>query len=187
MDYDQLNDHELVDGILNNDKDLIKYFFTRKCSGLISFILLNVFGGNIDRNAIISELYLFLADNNWYVFRVFQYRSKLMTYVSVVTVRFFIKNRTRMIDTALQNPLNNQKVLTESTGSTLDLRIDIKRALDKMSNQRYRMVIDKLDLQDVQPEKLAKEMKITVDNLYNIHRRALIQLRLIINKREDYV
>ena len=57
MDYDQLNDHELVDGILNNDKDLIKYFFTRKCSGLISFILLNVFGGNIDRNAIISELY----------------------------------------------------------------------------------------------------------------------------------
>ena len=92
-----------------------------------------------------------------------------------------------MIDTALQNPLNNQKVLTESTGSTLDLRIDIKRALDKMSNQRYRMVIDKLDLQDVQPEKLAKEMKITVDNLYNIHRRALIQLRLIINKREDYV
>jgi len=30
MDYDLLDDHELVDGILNNNKPLIKYFFTKK-------------------------------------------------------------------------------------------------------------------------------------------------------------
>lgn len=34
MDYDLFNDHELVDSILGNDKPLIKYFFTEKCSGV---------------------------------------------------------------------------------------------------------------------------------------------------------
>ena len=33
MDYDLFNDHEIVDGILSNNKPLIKYFFTEKCSG----------------------------------------------------------------------------------------------------------------------------------------------------------
>ena len=187
MDYEQLDDHELVDGILNNDKDIIKYFFTKKCRGLISYLLLNVFNGRTDRHAVLSELYLFLANKDWYVFRIFQYRSKLMTYVSVVTLRFFIKNKMRMIDMSFQDSLNNQKVLISNTTASIDLRIDIKDALNRMPNPRYRKVIDRLYLHDVQPEKLAEEMKITVDNLYNIHRRALIQLRLVINKREDYV
>jgi len=43
-----------------------------------------------------------------------------------------------------------------------------------------------LDLQEVRPEQLAKEMEVTVDNLYNIHRRALVQLRLIMVRKEDY-
>lgn len=187
MDYDLLDDHELVDGILNNDMGIIKYFFTKKCKGLIAYLIVNVFDGKIDRNAVLSELYLFLANNDWYVFRIFQYRSKLMTYVSVVTLRFFIKNRSRMIDTSFQESLNSQKMLIHNATASIDLRIDVREALNRMPNKRYREVIDKLYLHDIQPEKLAEEMEITVDNLYNIHRRALIQLRLIINKKEDYV
>ena len=55
-----------------------------------------------------------------------------------------------------------------------------------MPNARYRKVIEVLDLQEVRPEYLAEEMKITVDNLYNIHRRALVQLRLIMGRKEEY-
>lgn len=29
-------------------------------------------------------------------------------------------------------------------------------------------------------------MEVTVDNLYNIHRHALVQLRLIMSRKEDY-
>lgn len=32
MDYNLFNDHELVDGILGNDKPLIKYFSVKKYS-----------------------------------------------------------------------------------------------------------------------------------------------------------
>ena len=74
-----------------------------------------------------------------------------------------------------------------STVLSLEQRIDIREALNKMPNERYRKVIEILDLQDVRPELLAEEMNITVDNLYNIHRRALVQLRLVMGRKEEYV
>lgn len=45
-----------------------------------------------------------------------------------------------------------------------------------MRNERYVYVIRKLILEDVEPETLAKEMRITTANLYNIKRRAMIAL-----------
>lgn len=48
------------------------------------------------------------------------------------------------------------------------------------------MVIEYLDLKEVKPEQLAIQMEVTVDNLYNIHRRALVQLRLVMGRKEDY-
>lgn len=61
MDYELLDDHDLVNGILDNNQPLIKYFFTKKCSGLLAYILINVFDGSIDKRELVSELYLFLA------------------------------------------------------------------------------------------------------------------------------
>ena len=54
-DFDLLDDHELVDGILRNDRRIIEYFFNRKCSKLFSYILLNVFGGNTDKWELLPQ------------------------------------------------------------------------------------------------------------------------------------
>lgn len=187
IDYSSYTDRQLVDGILNKDKPLIKYFFTEKCSGLLAYILMAVFDGSIDKRELVSELYLFMARNDWQVFRKFQFRSRLMTYVSVVSVRFFINKRAQLIDLPSSNSLNNQKEQTHSIVLSIDQRIDIREALKRMPNERYRKVIEMLDLQDVRPELLAEEMNVTVNNLYNIHRRALVQLRLIMDRKEDWV
>lgn len=40
-------DEDIVKGILNNDKKIIKYFFVEKCSSLFAYILLNIFDGNL--------------------------------------------------------------------------------------------------------------------------------------------
>lgn len=69
---------------------------------------------------------------------------------------------------------------------SIDQRMDLCNVLERMPNIRYRKVIKALDLQDVRPEILAREMNVTIDNLYNIHRRALLQLRLIMGRKEDY-
>lgn len=187
MDYDLYDDEQIVNGILNKNRSLIEYFFQKRCSKLLAYIFLNIFDGNIDKRELMSELYLFMANNDWAVFRKFQFRSSLMTYVSVVAVRFFQKRRFALIDSMPSEELNEKMRHEFNVGMTIEQRMDIHLALQKMPNARYRKVIEVLDLQDIHPEKLAKEMDVTVDNLYNIHRRALVQLRLIMGRKEEYV
>lgn len=68
----------------------------------------------------------------------------------------------------------------------IDEVIDVRHAIKHINNARYRMVIEQLDLHNVSPESFENDMGITVDNLYNIHRRALLQLKLIIIRKEDF-
>lgn len=149
MDYDLLADHELVNGILNNNKPLIKYFFTKKCYGLIVYILMKVFDGNIDKRGLACEFYQLLAHNDCQIIRKFQFRSTLMTYVSVVSVRFFINKRSLLIDSTSSSPLHNKDGLFFSTVLSSEQRIDIREALKKIPNERYRKVTEILDMQDV--------------------------------------
>lgn len=188
MDYSLYDDRQIVDGILSNDKQLIGYFFNEKCSKLLAYIILNVFDGHVDRRELISELFLYLAKNDWYKVRQFDFRSKLMTWLSVVSIRFFQKKREELIGKSDIYSLNRkQQGEVYTHGASIDIRMDISAALQKMPNERYRMVIEALDLRELSPETLAKEMNVTVDNLYNIHRRARVQLHLIMGRKEDYV
>ena len=187
MDYDLYNDRQIVEGILSNDKQLIGYFFNKKCSKLLSYIILNVFDGHVDQRELVSELFLHLAKDDWYKVRQFDFRSKLMTWVTVVAIRFFQKKREELIDNPGSDSQNRkQQGGGHSTEEVINRHMDIRAALQKMPNARYRMVIEALDLREVRPETLAEEMNITVDNLYNIHRRARVQLRLIMGRKEDY-
>lgn len=187
MDYDRYTDRQLVDGLLNNDIKLIEYFFNKKCSGLFGYILANVLDGNVDKQDLLQELFWYLAKNNWYKVRQFDFRSKLMTWVTVVAVRFFQKKRKELIENSGFTPLNDTMWQEQSRAISIERRMDLHSVLAKMPNARYRMVIEALDFQEVRPEILAGEMKVTVDNLYNIHRRALLQLRHIMGKKEDWV
>lgn len=187
MDIKNMDDHSIVDGILNNDKQVIEDFFSKKCSGLFSYIFSNVFDGQIDKRALISELYLCLAENDWQKIRIFQFRSSLMTYVSVVAVRFFIAKRDQLIETPSTTTLYEREEQIHNAILSVEQRIDIRWALNKMPNERYRKVIEMLDLKGIKPELLAEEMNVTVANLYNIHHRAQAQLRLVMGRKEDYV
>ena len=187
MNYELYDDKQIVDGILSNDKQLIGYFFNKKCSKLLSYIILNVFDGHVDQRALVSELFLHLAKDDWYKVRQFDFRSKLMTWLSVVAIRFFQKKREELIEKCSSDAQNNKLQVEWHTPSlSIEQKMDNRAALQKMPNERYRKVIEVLDLQEVRPELLAEEMNITVDNLYNIHRRARVQLRLIMGRKEDY-
>lgn len=110
-----------------------------------------------------------------------------MTWIGVVAVRFFQKKRDLLIENSSCEPQKEQMKNSESYTMTIEQTMDVKEAIERMPNQRYRLVIEKLDLDDIAPEELASEMGISVDNLYNVHRRALLQLKLIMVRKEDYV
>lgn len=186
MSYDLYTDEQLVFGIIHNDQPLIEYFFCKKCSKLFSYIVYSVYGGMATLNELVNEFFLYIAADDWKKIKQFDFRSKLMTWISVVAVRFFQKKRGTLIENNSSEAQIEQTKNSISYDMTIDSKMDIHSAINQISNARYRMVIEKLDLEDVAPETLAQEMTISVDNLYNIHRRALLQLRLIMTRKEDY-
>lgn len=186
IDYANYDDHQLVASILNNEIGAIQYLFNVRCSGLFAYIIENIFDGNIDKRELPQELFLYLAKNKWYKVRQFDFRSKFITWVSVVAVRFFQKKRVELIEKSDHSALNDKRWQEPKARISIEQRMDLRSALQKMPNSRYRKVIEQLDLLEIRPEDLAKEMEITVDNLYNIHRRALVQLRFVMGRKEDY-
>lgn len=187
MTYDLYTDKQLVEGLIHNDKPMIEYFFCQKCSRLFSYIVYSIYGGMATVNELVNEFYLYIAADNWKKVRQFDFRSKLMTWIGVVAVRFFQKRREALIENNSREAQIGQTTNFKYYSMPIDETIDVRQAINRMPNARYRSVVVKLDLQDELPEKLAAEMGISVDNLYNVHRRALLQLKLIMSRKEDYV
>lgn len=186
METDHYTDQEIVAAILANDSKMIEYFFCKKCSKLLSYIAVSMFNKCIDRNELINELLLYIAAENWHKLTQFDFRSSLMTWMSVVSIRFFQKRRKEMIDSGNIKTLKYKNDLSYSPIISDEQRMDISKAVTQMTNHRYRDAIIALDFEDRKPEEVAMEMAITVDNLYNLHRRALIQLRTILGRKEDF-
>ena len=84
-----------------------------------------------------------------------------------------------MIDDNSQEPPYNGCQQTAASESDTSAEGDLERLFDAMPNKRYVEVIRRLIIEDWEPEHLAKVMKITTANLYNIKRRAIAQLTCI--------
>ena len=94
-----------------------------------------------------------------------------------------------MIEKDFREPLYDGEHSRESEDvqDTSTASIDLQKLFDMMPNRRYVYIIQKLMIEDVEPERLAEEMNITVDNLYNIKRRAMVQLsRVALNDIKEY-
>lgn len=175
----EYTDEELVRGILNNDPIIIEYFFIKKCSNMFVYILNSVFYGHIDKTELVNELFLFLANDNWRKLRDFNYNSSLMTWITVVATRFFIRKRDKLIENE-----SSEALIIESDklchGLISEDSVNLHMAIEAMPNERYQRVIQLLDMQEVSYEDAATELNVSVANLYNIHRRAIAQLRYIL-------
>ena len=66
------------------------------------------------------------------------------------------------------------------------ISMDLKSMISRIGNPRYRLVLQKLLLEDMAPEVVAKQIHVTVANLYNIKKRAMAAF-LDIAKQDDYV
>lgn len=179
-------DKEIVDGILRNDSTIIEQFFFRDCKPLFVYIIRSVFDGNQEINELVNELYLYLRHDDWYKVRQFDFRSKLITWISVVAIRFFQKKRAMLIESDSIETLYEQNAFWHDADIDNDRRMDVRNAIAQMPNERYRFVITELELKERDPEELAQAMNITIDNLYNIRRRARLQLKTIMVRKEDY-
>ena len=174
-----LSDREIVEGILQHDPAVIEYFFIMKCSKLFVYLINSVFDGRVEKEELINELFLYLAESDWKKLREFNFQSSLLTWLTVVATRFFIRKRDLLIENVSSEALIKQKLDFPESFISVD-SINLRMAIDIIPNDRYRQVIVLLDLQDLSYEDVATMLDVSVANLYNIHRRAIAQLRCIL-------
>ena len=182
-----MTDQEIIRSLIARDNRITEDFFFVKCRPLFYSVMRSVFDFEVEYDEMVNELYVYLMEDDASKLRNFEYRSSVYQWLKILSIRFFIKKRARMIDDNSQvTPYNGQGQEPDSPATT-SAEYDIERLFEAMPTKRYVHVIRRLILEDCDPEELAREMNITTANLYNIKRRSMAQLtRIAINDIKEY-
>ena len=170
-----MTDHEIIQGLIARDNRVTEDFFFVKCRPLFYSVMKQVFDYEVDYDELVNELYIYLMEDDAIKLRNFQFRSSVYQWLKILSIRFFIKIRVRMID-------DNSQETPE-----MSAKDDLERLFEAMPTKRYVYVIRRLIIEEWEPDQLAQEMNITTANLYNIKRRAMAQLtRIALNDIKEY-
>lgn len=182
-----MTDQEIIQGLIARDNRVTEEFFFVRCRPLFLSIIRKVFDYEVDYGEVVNELYLYLMEDDSAKLRSFEYRSSVYQWLKVIAIRYFIKKRNRMIEnSSSESPYEGQTVHSAEEADSA-AKGDLQRLFSLMPNRRYVYVIQRLVIEDQEPEQLATEMGITVDNLYNIKRRAMAQLtQVALNDIREY-
>lgn len=183
-----MTDQEIIQGLIARDNHVTEQFFYVKCRPLLTAIMRLVFSYPVEYDEMVSELYDYLMADDCIKLRQFQYRSSVYLWMKVVATRFFIRHRNTMIENASKEPPYGSETDDEviDTVNIVSDKMDVAKLLQLMENQRYAEVIRNLVINDREPEQYALEIGVTVDNLYNIKKRAMTALTRIAIKFYGY-
>lgn len=183
-----MSDREIIEGLINRDNQITKQFLYVKCRPLLTAIMRFVYKHPVEYDDMVNQLYEYLMADNCAKLKKFEYRSSIYQWIKVVATRFFIRHRNSMID----NNSKDNPYLIGKDGEVIDPvneindKIDIENMLQFMDNTRYSDVIRNLVLNDVEPERYAKQIGVSVGNLYNIKKRAMASFTHVAIKYYSY-
>lgn len=172
-------DLHIASALINKDEEVTKRFFFQQCRPLFISIISYVFDYEVDYDEFVNELYLHIMENDAYRLRQFRGDSTIFQWMKTVAIRFFIDKRARLIDSTSQEPLIIPERGSTNEAERCEAKMDVDSLLSKMTNKRYRLVIEMLILKSMTPETVAQQLHVKIDNLYNIKKRALNQLTSI--------
>lgn len=175
-----MSDQQIIQALINRDEQVTQHFFFRKCRPLFLSVINYVFSYEVDYDEFVNELYLYLMEGDAWRLKAFEGRSSIYQWLKVVAIRFFVQKRNTLIEDKSQEPLNEIKDTPIDVPSQIIAKIDVEKLLSQLRNERYVMAIRRLILEDAEPKDVAEEMGVTVDNLYNIKKRAIAALTQIV-------
>lgn len=173
-----MTDLQIVEALIARDERVTYDFFYHRCKPLFASIIRNVFSYDVDYDEFVNEFYLYLMENDAHRLKQFANRSTIYQWMKVVAIRYFVAKRDSMIDMECNEDQTDSKVqnVADDTASPHTAVIDVKNLFASMQNKRYVYVIQRLIIDDKDPKTVAEELGITVDNLYNIKKRAIASL-----------
>ncbi len=107
--------------------------------------------------------------------RQYEGRSSIYQWLKTVAIRFALRYKDEVIENESKESLYPIED-GDDVGCIETSHIDIEQLLSEMKNKRYAYVICRLIIDEETPQNLADEMNISVDNLYNIKKRAMVAL-----------
>lgn len=186
--FDSLDDRELVRLLLENDQDAIEYVFFMRCNGMFAHIVHSIFQSNSSKEELITDFYLFLRENDWERLRQFEFKAGLNTWLTVIAVRFFKKKRisqTKLIAVDPQLIVETQKNEADDYDIIREMsRLELYKAIDRLSKPRERYAL-LADLAGKRAEDIALEMHCTVAAVYNLTKKARLELKSIMKERKE--
>jgi RNA polymerase sigma factor (sigma-70 family) len=187
--FKQISDAELINRLLDNDEKAIRYVFYDHYRPLLQYNAYKTAGNkDVDLDDLIQELYLFISKNDWEKLRKYSPEYPFEKWFSVVSYRFFKDFTASMIDSHRNLPIDNieeRMVIFQQTQVEKMIAADIKNAIGLVKPPRNAQILKALIIDEEEPAEVAKRFNVTVDNLYNIKRRALA--KLIQEHLQDYV
>ena len=186
--FDSLDDRELVRLLLENDQDAIEYVFFMRCNGMFSHIVHSVFQSNSTKEELVTDFYLFLRKNDWETLRKFEFKSGLNTWMTVLAVRFFKKikiSQTKLVSIDPQLIVETQKNEADDYDIIHEMsRLELYKAIDRLSKPRERYAL-LAELTGKRAEDIAEEMGCTVAAVYNLTKKARLELKSIMKERKE--
>lgn len=178
--FDSLTDRELVELLLANDQEAIEYVFFYRCDGMFAHIIHGVFLSQGKKEELVSELYLYLSQNDWERLRKFEFKASLFTWLTVLAVRFFKKkqiSQTKLVAIDPQLIVETRKSEPDDFDIIREMtRLELYKAIDKLSKPRERYAL-LAELTGKSADAIAEDMGCTVSAVYNLTKKARLELK----------
>lgn len=176
-------DQQIIESLISRDERITEHFFFKSCRPLFLSVIKNVFGYEVDYDEFVNELYIHIMEDDARRLRQFQGRSSLYQWLKIVAIRFFMAKRNIMIENKSDDHLIDvANKFPDDNDNKMTSKMDISHLLSLMNNERYAYVIRRLVIEDAEPKTVAEELSITVDNLYNVKKRAIASMTQIVLK-----
>ena len=131
---------------------------------------------------LIHEFYIYLQNNHWAKLRNYDPSLPFEKWLSVVSYRFFKDHTLSMLDAQRQTSVSRlpdsevERIYSQGETNLSSLMMDLRNALHRLESNRDRNILHSLLVDDEEPAAVAARFGISIDNLYNIKRRALAKL-----------
>ncbi len=178
-------DAELIARLKAGDGEAAHKLFYEEISGILHRIRTEVYGGLIDYDEMVSELYVYLSENDWARLDRFKgvNRCRLRTWMIPVTWRFFMSIRERLISKSRPNDEHPAEIDEHAFDLRIHIAIDVNSVLERMANRRYADLLRLLLIEGYPPADVAEMMGTKVENIYNIKRRAIVKFLELYGRR----
>ena len=182
----RLSDRQIIDALIRKDEKVTHDFFFVWCRPLLYSLIRRVFHYEVDYDELVNALYLHLMEDDCRRLRSFGGRSSVYQWLKCVAIRFFIDKRDQVIEDKACPPLYERDEPSYEPREMADRKIDMAALLARMKNDKYRFVLEQFYLRDVGFEEIAAALGTTLANVYNIKRRALTKLLVIVLDDSGY-